>query len=112
MREAPLFDQFQSGDALFYKALRFLILFSGVFLLAFTGILELTWPQQIVLGIFTVALVIWADRSSGSYLVTLTLMLASMFSTPIALAKSAASPSAIAVAQDRLPNAEYFRASG
>jgi cellulose synthase (UDP-forming) len=81
MREAPLFDQFQSGDALFYKALRVLILFSGVFLLAFTGILELTWPQQIVLGILTVALVIWADHSSGSYLVTLTLMLASMFST-------------------------------
>ena len=81
MREAPLFDQLQSGDALFYKALRFLILLGGVFLLAFTGILELTWPQQIVLGILTVALVIWADRSSGSYLVTLTLMLASMFST-------------------------------
>jgi cellulose synthase (UDP-forming) len=81
MREAPLFDQLQSGDALFYKALRFLILLGGIFLLAFTGILELTWPQQIVLGILTVALVIWADRSSGSYLVTLTLMLASMFST-------------------------------
>ncbi|MBB5338266.1 UDP-forming cellulose synthase catalytic subunit [Tunturiibacter gelidoferens] len=81
MREGPLFDQLQSGDALFYKALRFLILLSGVFLLAFTGILELTWPQQIVLGILTVALVIWMDRSSGSYLVTLTLMMASMFST-------------------------------
>jgi len=81
MREGPLFDQLQSGDALFYKALRFLILLSGVFLLAFTGILELTWPQQIVLGILTVALIIWMDRSSGSYLVTLTLMLASMFST-------------------------------
>jgi cellulose synthase (UDP-forming) len=81
MREGPLFDQIQSGDALFYKALRFLILLSGVFLLAFTGILELTWPQQIVLGILTVALVIWMDRSSDSYLVTLTLMLASMFST-------------------------------
>ena len=81
MREGPLFDQLQSGDALFYKAIRLLILLSGVFLLAFTGILELTWPQQIVLGILTVALVIWMDRSSGSYLVTLTLMLASMFST-------------------------------
>jgi cellulose synthase (UDP-forming) len=81
MREGPLFDQIQSGDALFYKAIRLLILLSGVFLLAFTGILELTWPQQIVLGILTVALVIWMDRSSGSYLVTLTLMLASMFST-------------------------------
>ncbi|WP_158945497.1 UDP-forming cellulose synthase catalytic subunit [Granulicella sp. S190] len=81
MRSSPLFEQVQSGNALFYKALRFLILFCGVFLLAFTGILELTWPQQIVLGILTIALVIWMDRSSGSYLVTLTLMLASMFST-------------------------------
>jgi cellulose synthase (UDP-forming) len=81
MIASPLFKQFESGDGLFFKALRFLILVSGVFLLCFTGVLELTWPQQIVLGILTVALVIWLDRSSSSYLVTLTLLLVSMFST-------------------------------
>ena len=34
-----------------------------------------------MLGILTIALVIWLDRSSSSYLVTLTLMLVSCFST-------------------------------
>jgi cellulose synthase (UDP-forming) len=81
MTSSPLFKQFESGDGLFSKILRFLVLASGTFLLGFTGILELTWPQQIVLGILTIALVIWLDRSSSSYLVTLTLLLASCFST-------------------------------
>jgi len=81
MTSSPLIRQFESGDGLFFKALRFLILVGGIFLLCFTGILELTWPHQIVLGILTVALVIWLDRSSSSYLVTLTLLLVSIFST-------------------------------
>src|SRR6266436_7794065 len=81
MISSPLLKQFESGDNLFFKAIRFLILLSGTLLLCFTGILELTWPQQIVLGILTIALVIWLDRSSSSYLVTLTVMLVSMFST-------------------------------
>src|ERR1700735_1600488 len=81
MTSSPLMQHFESGDALLFKVLRFLILLSGTSLLCFSGILELTWPQQIVLGILTVALIIWLDRSSSSYLVTLTLMLVSIFST-------------------------------
>ena len=81
MTSSPLMQHFESGDALLFKVLRFLILLSGTSLLCFTGILELTWPQQIVLGILTVALVIWLDRSSSSYLITLTLLLVSIFST-------------------------------
>jgi cellulose synthase (UDP-forming) len=81
MTNSPLWRKFESGDDLFFKVLRACILASGIFLLAFTGILELTWPQQTVLGIITVALVIWLDRSSTSYLITLTLMLVSIFST-------------------------------
>ncbi len=81
MSSSPLFKQVESGDNPFFKFLRFLIFVSGITLLCFTGVLELTWPQQIVLGILTVALVMWLDRSSSSYLVTLTLMLVSMFST-------------------------------
>src|SRR5258708_13331209 len=81
MISSPLLKQFESCDHLFFKAIRFLILLSGTLLVCFTGMLELTWPQQIVLGILTIALVIWLDRSSSSYLVTLTVMLVSMFST-------------------------------
>jgi len=81
MMGSPLFREFESGDGLFFKLLRFIVLIGGIALLGFTGILDLTWPQQIVLGILTVALVVWLDRSSNSYLVTLTLLLVSMFST-------------------------------
>src|ERR1700733_6747690 len=81
MTSSALWTRFESGSGFFFKVLRCLILLSGIFLLGFTGILELTWPQQAVLGLLTVLLTIWMDRSSSSYLVTLTLMLVSMFST-------------------------------
>ncbi|WP_213804931.1 UDP-forming cellulose synthase catalytic subunit [Granulicella sp. dw_53] len=81
MTGSPLWRKFESGDGFLLRLLRFVVLAGGVFVLGFTGILELTWPQQLVLGIMTVLLAIWMDRSSSSYLVTLTLMLASMYST-------------------------------
>ncbi len=81
MKGLPLFREFESSDGLFFKLLRFIVLIGGIVLLGFTGVLDLTWPQQIVLSILTIALVVWLDRSSSSYLVTLTLLLVSMFST-------------------------------
>ena len=81
MTNSPLWRKFESGDALFFKAIRGLVMISGILLLTFTGVLELTWPQQTVLGIIMIALIIWLDRSSTSYLVTLALMLVSIFST-------------------------------
>ncbi|HEX4651509.1 MAG TPA: UDP-forming cellulose synthase catalytic subunit [Granulicella sp.] len=81
MTESPAWREFESGDGVLLKLLRFAILGIGIFFLVFAGILELTWPQQAVLGLLTVLLGIWIDRSSTSYLVTLTLMLCSMYST-------------------------------
>ncbi len=77
----PRFKRFEAGDGFFFKAVRLVMLVAGMFVLGFTGMLELTWPQQIVLGMLTIALIIWLDRSSSSYLVTLTLVLISIFST-------------------------------
>src|SRR5215831_7583713 len=81
MTGSPLWKEFESGDSVLMKLLRFVVLVGGIFVLGSTGILELTWPQQAVLGLLTVLLAMWVDRSSSSYLVTLTLMLASMYST-------------------------------
>ena len=81
MTRSPLWREFESGDSILLKALRFFILFGGLIFLALTGILELTWPQQAVLGLLTVLIAIWMDRSSSSYLITLTLMMVSMYST-------------------------------
>jgi cellulose synthase (UDP-forming) len=81
MTESPAWREFEAGDGVVLKLLRFSILAVGIFFLVFAGILELTWPQQAVLGLLTVLLGIWMDRSSTSYLVTLTLRLCSMYST-------------------------------
>ena len=81
MTRSPLWREFESGDSILLKAIRFLILFGGIVCLLFTGILELTWPQQAVLGLITILIAMWMDRSSSSYLITLTLMLVSMYST-------------------------------
>ncbi len=81
MTRSPLWREFESGDGFLLRALRFLILAGGVVFLCFTGILDLSWPQQAVLGLLTVLLSMWMDRSSNSYLITLTLILVSMYST-------------------------------
>jgi cellulose synthase (UDP-forming) len=81
MTRSPLWREFESGDGFLLNAIRFCILFGGLLILMFTGILELTWPQQAVLGLLTVVVALWMDRSSTSYLITLTLMLLSIYST-------------------------------
>ena len=81
MTRSPLWREFESGDSVLLRLIRFVILVGGMFFLAGAGILELTWPQQAVLGLLTVLIAIWMDKSSSSYLVTLTLMLVSCFST-------------------------------
>jgi cellulose synthase (UDP-forming) len=81
MTRSPLWREFESGDSLLLKAIRLFILVGGTIVLLFTGILELTWPQQAVLGLMIVLVALWMDRSSTSYLITLTLMLVSMYST-------------------------------
>ncbi|HEX4651163.1 MAG TPA: hypothetical protein VH250_06620, partial [Granulicella sp.] len=81
MTESPAWREVESDDGVVLKLLRFSILGLGIFFLIFAGVLDLTWPQQAVLGLLTVLLGIWMDRSSTSYLITLTLMLCSMYST-------------------------------
>ena len=81
MTRSPLWREFESGDSILLKAIRAFILVGGILLLLSTGVLDLTWPQQAVLGLLTILLAIWMDRSSSSYLITLTLMLMSMYAT-------------------------------
>ena len=81
MNRSPLWRHFESGDNVPLRLLRVLIVAVGLVFLCSTAVLELTWPQQLVLGLMTVLVGLWMDRSSTSYLVTLTLMLASMYST-------------------------------
>ena len=81
MNGSSLWREWESGDSVPLWVLRFLVLAGGALFLCFTGAMTLGWPQQALLALLMVAVAIWLDRSSSSYLVTLTLMLLSMYST-------------------------------
>ena len=81
MSRSSFWKDFESGTGFLFRFFRFCVLFGGIIFLVFSGMLDLTWPQQTILGLLTVFLAIWMDRSSTSYLVTLTLMFVSCYST-------------------------------
>jgi cellulose synthase (UDP-forming) len=63
------------------KVLRFVFLVFVAVAMWFFGVLPLTWPQQAVCGLLTLVMAISLGRTSDSYLVTLTLMVTSLFAT-------------------------------
>ncbi|MGA8528483.1 MAG: UDP-forming cellulose synthase catalytic subunit, partial [Acidobacteriaceae bacterium] len=81
MTQAELWDGFENGRGPFFHLLRLLMVAFGVVALFFFGSLPLAWPQQAVLGLLMLLLCIWLSRVSDSYLITLTLMMMSMFAT-------------------------------
>ncbi len=81
MTRSALWREFESADSLALRTLRSAVLAGGVLFLGFTGMLPLTWPQQLILAMLTILLAVWMDRCSSSYPVTLTLMLLSIYST-------------------------------
>ena len=78
MTGSSLWRSFESGDAFLLRVLRFGILVAGIILLGFTGILELTWPQQLVLGLLTVLPQSGWTAVRACTFVTLTLMFVSL----------------------------------
>jgi cellulose synthase (UDP-forming) len=76
-----LWREFELSGSIQMRVLRFAVLAGGLLFFVFSGVLSLAWPQQLILAVMTVLLAIWMDRGSSSYLVTLTLMLLSIYST-------------------------------
>jgi len=70
-----------AGENLFTRILRlvFLLIAGSVFF--FLATLPLTWPQQAILGLCSIVLALIAAWLSDSYLVTLTLLMLSLFCT-------------------------------
>src|ERR1700728_2914885 len=56
MTRSPLWREFESGDNIVLRLIRLLVLGGGIIFLLFGGILQLTWPQQAVLGLLLVLL--------------------------------------------------------
>jgi cellulose synthase (UDP-forming) len=81
MTVAGLWQEIGAGENIFTKLLRFVFLLAAGTVFYFLAVLPLTWPQQVVLGLLTLLMALAIARTSESYLVTLTLMLMSMFCT-------------------------------
>ncbi len=81
MTATSLWQDIGAGETLITRLMRMVILLITVVIFYFLGVLPLTWPQQAVCGLLTLLMALAVARSSDSYLVTLTLMIMSMFCT-------------------------------
>ena len=81
MTPSRLWQDIGAGENAFTKLLRFLFLLGAGVAFCFLAILPLTWPQQAVLGFVALVTALFMARWSDSYLVTLMLMMMSMFCT-------------------------------
>ncbi len=81
MTRTTLWREFETGTSPLLRSLRVIAVVFSLVSLVYSAGLELTWPKQALLGIISVLVSLWIDRSSSSYLITLTLMMASCYST-------------------------------
>ncbi len=81
MTASGLWQDIGAGENFFTKLLRLIFLLAAAAAFCFLAILPLTWPQQAVLGLLSLLMALAMARSSDSYLVTLTLMMMSIFCT-------------------------------
>jgi len=81
MTVGTIWQDIGAGENTFTKILHFLFLIVVAVIFCFLAIVPLTWPQQAVLGLLSLIMALALARGSDSYLVTLTLMMLSMFCT-------------------------------
>jgi len=81
MTATSLWQDIGAGENVVTKFLRLVFLLAAGVVFYFLAVLPLSWPQQVVLGLLTLLMALALARSSDSYLVTLTLMVMSMFCT-------------------------------
>jgi cellulose synthase (UDP-forming) len=81
MSPSGIWQDIGAGENVFTKFLRFIFLLAAGVAFCFLAFLPLSWPEQTVLGLSTLLIAIFLARGSDSYLVTLMLMLMSMFCT-------------------------------
>jgi cellulose synthase (UDP-forming) len=81
MTASGLWQEIGAGENPITQFLRLLILLAAALVFVFLAVLPLTWQQQAVGGLLTLLMALGLARGSDSYLVTLTLMITSMFCT-------------------------------
>ncbi len=81
MTATAIWQDIGAGENLLTRLLRLLFLILAAVVLCFLAMVPLSWEQQAVLGFVSLVAALALARSSDSYLVTLTLMMLSMFCT-------------------------------
>jgi cellulose synthase (UDP-forming) len=81
MSLTQVWHEIGAGDSVLSKLVRFAFLVFALVAFYFFGTLPLTWPQQAVCGLLTLLMGLALGRTSESYLITLTLMILSLFAT-------------------------------
>ena len=81
MTATGLWQSIGRGENPLTQLLRVVFLAFTAWIFYFFAVLPLTWPQQVVCGLLFLLIGIAIARSSDSYIVTLTLMLMSLFCT-------------------------------
>jgi cellulose synthase (UDP-forming) len=81
MTEPGVWQDTGTGENFFTRFFRLLFLLAAAALLFLIAALPLSWEQQAVLGLVSLAAALIMARSSDSYLITLALMMLSMFCT-------------------------------
>jgi cellulose synthase (UDP-forming) len=81
MTQAEMWDGAEPERGPVFRLMRLVLIAFGMIAMFFFGSLALSWPQQAVLGLLILLICVWLSRVSDSYLITLTLMMLSMFAT-------------------------------
>ena len=81
MSLAQVWHDIGAGETFIKRLLRFVFLAIALVMFYFFATLPLTWPQQAVCGLLTLLMGLALGRTSDSYLITLTLMILSLFAT-------------------------------
>src|ERR1700691_4694419 len=81
MTASGLWQDIGAGENIFTKLLRLIFLLAAAVVFCFLAVLPLTWPQQAVCGLLTLMMSLAPAGSFDSYLITLSLMVMSMFCT-------------------------------
>ena len=81
MTPSTIWQDIGAGENVFTKILRLLFLIIAAVIFCYLAIVPLSWEQQAVLGFISLVIALFLARGSDSYLVTLTLMMLSMFCT-------------------------------
>jgi cellulose synthase (UDP-forming) len=81
MTVTGLWRDIGAGENVVTRFLRLVFLLAAAAVFYFLAVVPLTWPQQAVCGLLTLLMSVALARSSDSYLITLSLMMMSMFCT-------------------------------